>query len=121
VRQDVRAGKDLITPWGRRRRYTLITKENEHDIMNEALAFLPQSTASDMCLQALTWLRPELRGKGFIRNTIHDALIVECHADAAKDVAELVSTRMIESAGTIVGDYVKFATDYKIGKSWGDL
>lgn len=121
TRQKVLDGKDLITPWGRRRRYTLITPENKHDIMNEALAFLPQSTASDMCLQALTWLRPELKGKAFIRNTIHDALLIECHADDAEEVAQLVSKRMIESAETIVGDYVAFATDYKVGKNWGEV
>jgi uracil-DNA glycosylase family 4 len=121
VRQRVRDGKDLITPWGRRRRYTLITKENERDIMNEALAFLPQSTASDMCVQALTWLRPELKGKGFIRNIIHDALLAECHRDAAEEVAALIDKRMIQSAQTIVGDYVNFATDYKIGKNWGEV
>jgi len=121
TRQRVRDGKDLITPWGRRRRYTLITKENERDIMNEALAFLPQSTASDMCVQALTWLRPELRGKGFIRNIIHDALLIECHADDAEEVAALTNKRMIESAQSIVGDYVKFATDYKVGKNWGEV
>ena len=115
------AGEDLVTPWGRHRRYALITKENEDSIMNEALAFLPQSTASDMCLNALTKLRPELAGVGYIRNTIHDAIIVECNKKDAEEVGALMRQRMIESAQTIVGDYVKFDADTTYGRSWGDL
>jgi DNA polymerase-1 len=121
TRQRVLSGEDLVTPWGRHRRYMLITKENVHDVMNEALAFLPQSTASDMCLQALTWLRPELKGKAYIRNTIHDAIIAECRREDAEEVASIMDKRMVESAATIVGDYVRFATESKIGMHWGEL
>jgi hypothetical protein len=28
---------------------------------------------------------------------------------------------MVESARTIVGDYVRFATDYKVGTNWGEV
>jgi len=121
TRARVLAGQDLITPYGRHRRYMLITKENMHNVMNEALAFLPQSTASDMCLGALVEVRKDLRGIGHIRNIIHDALLVECHRDDAEWVGELVSNRMIESAQKIVGDYVTFKTDVKIGNNWGEV
>lgn len=50
VRNEVLDGKDLITPFGRRRRFWLITEQNQKDVLNEALSFLPQSTASDICL-----------------------------------------------------------------------
>ena len=121
TKQSVLAGNDLETPWGRRRRFMLITNDNVDSVMNEALAFLPQSTASDMCLQAMVWLRRELKGTGYIRNIIHDAILIECHKDRAEEVAALADLRMRESAETIVGDYVKFATEAKIGKSWGDV
>jgi uracil-DNA glycosylase family 4 len=121
TRASVLAGNDLVTPYGRHRRFALITKENIHNVMNEALAFLPQSTASDMTLGALVVLRPELKGVAYIRNIIHDALLLECAEEDAEEVAALTSKRMIESAERVVGDYVKFATDYKVGASWGDV
>lgn len=121
TRTAVLSGKDLITPFGRHRRYWLITEENKSNIMNEALAFLPQSTASDMTLTALTNLRPKLRGIGFIRNIIHDAMIVECRKEDAEMVAAMMNEEMVNSAKNIVGDYVQFATDSTYGPSWGDV
>lgn len=89
--------------------------------MNEALAFLPQSTASDMCLQAMAWTRTELRGKAFIRNIVHDSILLECKKENVGLVTEVVERNMIESAKTIVGDYVKFAVETTTGDSWGAL
>jgi uracil-DNA glycosylase family 4 len=121
TRAKVLGGEDLVTPRGRHRRYWLITDDNVKDIMNEALAFLPQSTASDMTLDALTNLRPRLRGIGFIRNIIHDAMLIECPADRAEEVAQMADYEMKLAAERIVGDYVPFATESTFGPSWGDV
>jgi DNA polymerase I-like protein with 3'-5' exonuclease and polymerase domains len=120
TRQKVLDGQDLITPFGRHRRYTLITDQNRKDILNEALSFLPQSTASDICLSALVRLRPALRGLGFIRLTIHDALVVECAEAAYEQVSALLTSVMVEEASRLT-DYVPFAVDVSSGTNWGDL
>lgn len=114
------SGEDLVTPFGRRRRFHLITDQNKKDVLNEALSFLPQSTASDICLGALIELRPRLRGHGFLRLTIHDALIAEC----AEDKVELVGGMMrevMERKGREFTDYVPFAVDMTVGRHWGEL
>ena len=121
VQRRVLDGEELVTPWGRHRRFTLITKDNHDKVMNEALAFMPQSTASDMCVDALVTVRQNLRGVGYIRNIVHDALYVECHEDDAEEVSQMVSDEMLKSAQKIVGDYVKFKTDAHIGRSWGEV
>lgn len=120
VQQRVLEGKDLITPFGRRRRFWLITDQNRKDVLKEALSFLPQSTASDINLDALTHLRPRLRGLGFIRLTIHDALVVECHEDRKEEVAAIMREEM-EAAGRRFTDYVPFPVDVTFGKHWGEL
>jgi DNA polymerase-1 len=120
VRDKVLDGDDLITPFGRRRRFWLITKENKKAVENEALSFLPQSTASDVCLGALTVLRPMLRGLGFLRLTIHDALVAECHKDKADQVAAMMQ-EVMEAKGRELTDYVPFPVDISIGSSWGEL
>lgn len=117
----VRAGDDLITPWGRHRRFHLITKENEKTTMNEALAFLPQSTASDMCVKALVWTRQETKGFAWIRNIVHDSLLVECEEEDVEEVKEITERNMLKAAELVVGDYVKFKVDTKVGKNWGEV
>jgi DNA polymerase-1 len=120
VRAHVKSGKPLISPFGRRRRFWLITDQNLKDVFNEALSYLPQSTASDICLASLTRVRPMLRGLGFLRLTIHDALVAECPESKVDEVSELLSTVMAEE-GAKFSTYVPWPVDTSVGKSWGDL
>lgn len=120
VRTRVLRGNPLVTPFGRRRRFWLITDQNKKEVLNEALSYLPQSTASDICLSALIRVRPMLRGLGFLRLTIHDALVAECAENRADEVSQLLSEVMVEE-GRRFTDYVPFPVDVSIGKSWGDL
>jgi uracil-DNA glycosylase family 4 len=120
VRKRVLSGADLVTPFGRRRRFWLITEQNKKEVFNEALSYLPQSTASDICVAALTDLRPMLRGLGFIRLTIHDAIVTECHESRADQVGAMMQEVML-AKGKEFTDYVPFPTDISIGKTWGDL
>lgn len=121
VHEQVRSGQDLVTPFGRHRRFHLITEQNWHEIKNEALAFLPQSTSSDTCLGAMVHVRRDLRGIGWVRNIVHDSILAECRAEDASMVAALMDRRMLESAQRVVGDYVKFATESKVGLTWGEV
>lgn len=121
VQQQVFDGQDLKTPFGRSRRFGLITNQNRHEVEKEALAFLPQSISSDICLGAMVHVRRDLRGTGWVRNIVHDSILAECAPVDAGGVATLMDRRMVESATNVVGDYVKFATDSKIGKNWGEV
>jgi DNA polymerase-1 len=121
VEKRIRDGQDLMTPFGRHRRFHLLTAENIKKVVKEGLSFEPQSTSSDLCLQALMWSQPELAGIGHVRNIVHDNIMVECHEDRAEEVGQLLNRNMIKSAELIVGDYVRFATDTSIGRTWGEL
>jgi DNA polymerase-1 len=120
VKRKLATGQDLITPYGRHRRFMLVTDESKSKLQNEALAFMPQSTASDMCLEAFVQVRQELKGIAYVRNVIYDAILYECHPDDLPYVSKVVETHMINSAEALVGGYVKFAVDTTYGKSWGD-
>jgi len=120
VKRLVLEGNDLVTTFGRHRRFALITEENRTDVLNEALSFLPQSTASDICLRAFIRLRPRLRGMAHIRLTIHDALVAECHEGDREAVAAIMQEEMTRS-GAEWTDYVPFAVDVSYGKHWGEL
>lgn len=120
IKEHVLAGKDLVTPFGRHRRYSLITPQTRDDVLKEALSFLPQSISSDICLTSLIRLRPKLRGLGFIRLTIHDSLTAECHESKVDIVSEMLRAEMVQAAREIT-TYVPFEVDITTGYNWGEL
>jgi uracil-DNA glycosylase len=121
VKLDAVGQKDLVTPFGRRRRFWLVTAENKKEIQNEALSFFPQSIASDIAIQAFNWLRPKLKGKAYVRNLVHDAIFTEQRAGDLVEVANTVVETMKASAYSIMGDYVKIGVDVEVGRTWGDM
>jgi DNA polymerase-1 len=121
VQRRVLQGEDLVTPFGRRRRFWLITNDNKDDVLKEALAFLPQSTSSDICLGAAAELRVRLRGMAFLRNIVHDSILAECDAADADEVTAVMSEVMLKHGKAVVGDYVRFQVDCKVGASWGEV
>ncbi len=120
VTHRVLSGEDLTTPFGRKRSFWLITESNKADVINEALSFLPQSIASDICLTALIALQPQLKGLATTRLTIHDAMIFEAREQDAEQVIDLARTAMVES-GEQFTDFVPFVVDVSQGKRWSDL
>lgn len=110
---------DLISPFGRHRRYWLITPDNQKDVLKEAYAFLPQATASDINLHAAIRLR---RDHGLdVRILVHDSILVNCPEADATDVAALMANVMKQTAADTFSRYVPFEVDTAIGKNWGDL
>lgn len=120
IKDKVLRGEDLTTPYGRRRSFWLITDKNKADVLNEALSFLPQSIASDICLEALIDVTPKLEGLATMRLTIHDALVFECHKENVDQAVDIVRESMLSSARRFT-DYVPFAVDVSTGYRWGEL
>lgn len=120
VIHEVLSGNDLVTPFGRKRSFWLITDKNRVDVLNEALSFLPQSIASDICLEALIDVKPKLKDLATIRLTIHDALVLESKKSDADEVAAIVKETMVAS-GSRFTDYVPFSVDVSMSDRWGGL
>jgi uracil-DNA glycosylase family 4 len=116
--QALHGDDDLITHFGRHRRYHLITRDNMKDIVKEAYAFVPQSTAADIMHHAL--LKLDAMGLD-LRLTVYDSILAECSPDDADDVARTMDRVMTETAKEVFSDYVPFPVDIHIGKSWGDV
>lgn len=120
IKNKVLSGEDLVTPFGRKRSFWLITEQNKADVLNEALSFMPQSIASDITLSALVRLQPRLRGLATTRLTIHDAMVFECNRRDSESVIELARAEMI-AAGRRFTDFVPFTVDSSVGKRWSEL
>lgn len=118
IKKQVFDGHDLVNPFGRRRRFHLITNANVVTVMNEALSFMPQSTSSDICLEAAC----ELDRRGYeIRNLVHDSILIECDVRDVLEVSTAMREVMVGTAETVTEGYVRFDVDIEVGHSWGDL
>jgi uracil-DNA glycosylase family 4 len=130
-RQEVmaRAVRDrkLTTDFGRIRRFPLITKSNKKDIGKESLAFLPQSTANDICLEAMVNLQHNFREVYAVavlpkvRILVHDSILVECAEEYQSDVIDLMACTMVETPTKVYSTYVPFTVSVEVGTSWGNL
>ena len=120
VKEQVHSGQDLVSPFGNRRRFWLITKESRESVEKEALAFFPQNIVSNLLLRAGIRLANEGM-QDMLRIPIHDSWLFECERDIQGDVGEHVSRVMEETAREYFTDYVKFPVDLEFGVSWGDL
>jgi uracil-DNA glycosylase family 4 len=113
------AGIPLVSPFGRHRRFHLVTELNQHSVRNEAKSFMAQSCASDIVIEAACRLTFE--HNVYIVNLVHDAIYAEATPEEAPKIAELISRVMIEVAEEVTEHYVRFDTDQKIGNNWAEV
>lgn len=109
----------LVSPFGRYYQAEVVTGRNKQSIINSGLAFLPQSTASDICVVAAQnvnkWLHEY---DAHIFATIHDAIMIDCPDEHIEVVAARVQDEMQASGKAVFGNTVPFATEATWGKSW---
>lgn len=114
----------LVTPFGRSFNSEVITHRNRQNVINAGLAFLPQSTASDLCLTAAIWTNNYFRVEGWdakIVSLVHDNILIDAHESVVSEACDVVRSFMEESGRRIFGDVVPFETDKEIGPTWGDI
>jgi DNA polymerase-1 len=120
----VTKGYYLQTPFGRRRRFGLVTPESLHTLQNEARNFPIQSSSSDTTLVAAMELEPVAEKYGArIINLVHDSILFEVPADPdiILEFGYIVNQHMIQLPKRLFGYEVPFASDTDIGFTWGEL
>ncbi len=115
-------GRVLETPFGRRRRFGLVTDDNRHKLQNEAGNFMIQSIASDVTLLAAMRVHQEVRERwgARIANLVHDSIVFYVPEGKGPEVAEFVTGVMVDTPARTLGTLVPFKADAKIGKRWGE-
>lgn len=107
---------DLVTVFGRRRRFRLVTEQNWHEVCNEAMAHMPQSTASDICITSA--IKLDRMGVPIV-NLVHDQIIAEPDKREMDECARLMRKVMIETAEEVTEHYVPWVVDAEVGTSYG--
>lgn len=109
----------IVSPFGHKRRFHLITDDNKGDVEREAVNFLPQNIAAWLTISALV----ELVDSGIrVVATVHDSIVADVPIDEANDVA-LTMKRVMESQPEkqLGWTDLPFLADVSIGPNWGKL
>lgn len=110
---------ELQTPFGRKRRWPLITHQNMKEVENQACNYPIQSTASDMCSASLVRLEPALAGIGYPQYTVHDQVVAEVREDCLQEALGIMHSVMTEPMFETNG--TPFDVTFEVGPNLGDV
>jgi len=120
----VKLGNYLETPFGRRRRFGLISSSSICNILNEAKNFPIQSCSSDLTLSSALYMYYYLKNRDVhIVNLVHDSIVmyIPSKADLIRKIAHYCNYIMVQRPIELFDCKVPFKTDFEIGLNWGEL
>lgn len=98
-----------------------VSDNNYNSTQNEALAFVPQSTANDICLNAAIKINEQVGQYGAkLIGLVHDATYVECPEETVEECSKMMEREMAK-AGTLVFNRVPFAAEAEVGNNWEEV
>ena len=98
-----------------------VSDSNYSSTQNEALAFVPQSTANDICLNAAIKINEQVGQYGAkLIGLVHDATYVECPEETIEECSKMMEYEMAKAA-TLVFNRVPFAAEAEVGNNWEEV
>ena len=98
-----------------------VADNNYNSTQNEALAFVPQSTANDICLNAAIKINEQVGQYGAkLIGLVHDATYVECPEETIEECSKMMEYEMAKAA-TLVFHRVPFVAEAEVGNNWEEV
>lgn len=98
-----------------------IPSADYNSTQNEALAFVPQSTANDICLNAAIKINEQVGQYGAkLIGLVHDATYVECPEETVEECSHMMEREMSKAA-TLVFNRVPFVAEAEVGNNWEEV
>lgn len=119
LKQQARKDGLVVSPFGHKRRFHLITDENVGDVEREAVNFNPQNIAAWLTISALC----ELVDYGIrVVATVHDSIVVDAPESDLDNVSRALKDTMEKQPYVQLGwDDIPFLVDVSYGPNWGTL
>ena len=117
-------GHNLVTPFGRMRRFLCVSPEKLNDIQNQAANFPMQSIAADCVFHTGLLVQDEAKERwdADIVNTVYDSLLFDLPDD--DQMTWELGTFVLSTLRKVPRQWgltsVPFEGDLKVGRSWGD-
>ena len=116
VEEEIKKTRTLTTPFGRKRRFF---DRYGDDLLRAAVAYIPQSTASDHINRAAVRLYPQLPESSAILLQVHDEIVIQAkEADVEKVIG--LAKRELSTPIPIDGRDVVIPIDIQVGGNWKD-
>ncbi len=111
----------VVSPFGRKRRFHLLTRDNLDACFREGINFVPQSTASDLtlCAGITVGSNTDVR-RAKIGILVHDSIVAEVRDDYVDEYSKIVEDVMADTPRTELGWTLPFKAEIGIGQTWGD-
>jgi len=107
------------SPFGRKRRFYLITDDNKEALYREAINFYPQSTASDITLLAGVIIHNLIdRDKAAIVLLVHDSIMADVDDDYVDEFMAISRGVMESIAKERLSWDLPFTVDIGYGETW---
>lgn len=112
----------IVAPYGNRRRFHLITKENKEALYREGINFLPQNTASNLTVDAAMVVADNIDWKrACISLLVHDSILAEVDDNYVDEYTVICKQAMEERPLAKLGWSVPFMADTGVGSTWGTV
>jgi DNA polymerase-1 len=111
----------LENPFGRRRRFSLITKDNIHDIKKQAINSPVQSTANDLNLLTMERIRRELGPEVRTLWPVHDSILMNVKETTPNDTLYDLKDILFKYPSELLNTRLPFYIDIAVGYAWGTL
>lgn len=122
IQYNAKNAVSMVTPFNFHFQCEVVTGENRNSVENSALAFMPQSTANDICLDAALAIHEWIGEYGArIMATVHDQILVSCPPEHAMEVGARMEDEMQASARRALGTRCVFDAKPDIGDDWAHL
>ena len=112
----------VTNPFGRKRRWSLITNDNIFSVKNQAVNTPIQGTASDICLMAATRLHNMFKEDGYrlghVLWLVHDAINFEIKKVHLQEALTVIQKEMTKQ---VLDTKVPLNVDLEIGPSYGEV
>lgn len=109
------------TKFGMTYKPLFVSDSNYSSTQNEALAFVPQSTANDICLNAAIKINEQVGQYGAkLIGLVHDATYVECPEETIEECSKMMEREMSKAA-TLVFNRVPFVAEAEVGNNWEEV
>lgn len=121
VKREIKSKGVLVSPFGRKRRFHLLTRENFDAACREGINFYPQSTASDLTLCAAITVGANTDGsRARIGILVHDSIVADVDEGYIEEYSTIVEQVMASTAKDELGWDLPFKAEVGVGPTWGD-
>ncbi len=109
----------IQSPFGHRRRFYLITKENKNAVYREAINFQPQNIAANLTLHSCIALHQEVDPvQARLCLTVHDSILAQVQEDYVEEYQQICREVMVAEPREKLGWTLPFDADVGSGKTW---